>query len=69
MLPLLIGTSPLMQRSSVDLPEPEGPMMHATPPFATRIDTPFSTSTLPNDWCTSMSSTIGAAFRRGMLAH
>ena len=30
--PLLIGTSPLMQRSSVDLPEPEGPMMQTVSP-------------------------------------
>ena len=36
-----------MQRSSVDLPDPEGPMMHTTPPFGTSNDTPFSTSTVP----------------------
>ena len=49
MLPLLIGTRPLMQRSSVDLPEPEGPMMHTTPALATLNETPFSTSTSPKD--------------------
>ncbi len=69
MLPLLIGTSPLMQRRSVDLPEPEGPMMHTTPPLATLIDTPFSTSTCPNDWCTSLRTTIGSAFDCGMAAY
>src|SRR6185312_10406486 len=47
--PLLIGTSPLMQRSSVDLPEPDGPMMQTTPPFGTLNVTPFSTSKAPND--------------------
>src|SRR5205814_907529 len=41
MLPLLIGTNPLMQRRSVDFPAPDGPMMQATPPFATLKDPPF----------------------------
>ena len=53
-----------MQRSSVDLPEPDGPMMQTTPPFATLNDTPFSTSTSPNDWCTSCRTTIGRASAR-----
>src|SRR5438309_7347 len=48
-LPALIGTRPLMHRRSVDLPEPDGPMMHTTPPLATLNDTPFSTSKSPND--------------------
>ena len=59
MLPLSIGTSALMQRSKVDLPDPDGPMMQTTPPLGTSIDTPLSTSTLPNDLWTSRSETIG----------
>ena len=43
-VPFWIGTRPLMQRRSVDLPAPEGPMMQTTPPFGTLNETPFSTS-------------------------
>ena len=53
-----------MQRSSVDLPEPEGPMMQITSPFCTSIDTPFSTSTSPNDLCTSRTLTSGSGLAR-----
>ncbi len=65
MLPLSIGTSALMQRSSVDLPEPDGPMMQTTPPLGTSIDMPLSTSTSPKDLCTSWSDDdrIGVGFR------
>ena len=56
-----------MHRSSVDLPEPEGPMMQMTSPFGTSNDTPFSTSTSPNDLCTSSQHDNGlSAGRRGM---
>ena len=41
--PRSIGTSALMQRSSVDLPEPDGPMMQITWPFITSIEMPLST--------------------------
>ena len=37
-----------MQRSSVVLPEPEGPTMATTSPRATSIETPHSTSSAPN---------------------
>jgi hypothetical protein len=33
MLPELIGVSPLIVRISVDLPEPDGPMMQITSPW------------------------------------
>ena len=36
-----------MQRSSVDLPEPDGPMMQTTSPLATSADTPLITSRVP----------------------
>ena len=46
MVPRSIGTSPLMQRSSVDLPEPDGPMMQTTLALARpSSEMPFSTST------------------------
>src|SRR5689334_15017904 len=60
-VPRSIGTSALMHRSSVDLPEPDGPMMQTTPPFGTSIDMPLSTATSPNDLCTSWRETIGRA--------
>ena len=50
-----------MQRSSVDLPEPEGPMMHTTSPFGTDRSMPRSTSSGPKDFHTCSSRTIGAA--------
>ena len=51
--------SALMQRISVDLPEPDGPMMQMTSPFMTSSVTPFSTSRSPKDLCTSLIDTIG----------
>ena len=57
--PESIGFSALTQRMSVDLPEPEGPMMQITSPFITSKEMPFSTSRSPNDLCTSLSETIG----------
>jgi len=38
---------PLMQRSTVDLPEPEGPIRHTTSPRSTRRLTPWSTRWSP----------------------
>jgi hypothetical protein len=49
MLPWSIVASPFRQRSSVDLPEPDGPMMHTASPFAMSNEMPFSTSALPKD--------------------
>ena len=57
--PLSIGTSALTQRRSVDLPEPDGPMMQITSPFITSSEMPFSTSTAPNVLCTSFRLTSG----------
>ena len=36
-----------MQRRSVDLPEPDGPMMQTTSPLATSAETPLMTSKAP----------------------
>eukprot|EP01133_Synstelium_polycarpum_P001902 gene1901-2182_t len=37
----------LMQRSRVDLPEPDGPIRHTTSPLATSRSTPCSTRWVP----------------------
>src|SRR5215471_5152787 len=49
-----------MQRSSVDLPAPDGPMMQTTSPRGTDIDTSVSTSSGPNDFQIRSSRTIGS---------
>ena len=61
MLPLLIGSSRLMQRSSVDLPEPDAPIRQITSCSSTDRSMPFSTSSLPNDLCTSLQTSAGVA--------
>src|SRR5260370_38192030 len=53
-------SSRLMQRSRVDLPEPDGPISATTAPRSTRNDTPFSTSTRPNDFHRSAISIIAS---------
>jgi len=47
--PALIGARALMQRNSVDLPEPEGPMMQTISERATDKEIPLSTFVLPKD--------------------
>src|SRR5690606_11403357 len=51
--------NPLMHRISVDLPEPDGPMMQITSPFRTSRLMPFNTSRDPKNFRTSRSETIG----------
>ena len=46
-----------MVRSRVDLPEPEGPTMTATPPGSTVREMPFRTSVGPKDFRTLVIST------------
>src|SRR5712671_2922344 len=53
-------SSRLMQRKRVDLPEPEGPISATTAPRSTCNDTPFSTSTRPNDFHRSAISIIAS---------
>ena len=57
--PALTGTSALTQRISVDLPEPDGPMIQTTSPLRTSKLIPFSTSKVPKDLCTPAMRTIG----------
>ena len=49
MVPLSCGSSRLMARSSVLLPEPEAPMMTVTSPVLKCVDTSRSTWCAPND--------------------
>ena len=49
-----------MQRSSVDLPEPEGPMRHITSPLLTCTVTPSSATKLPYSLRTLSYTTTGA---------
>src|SRR5438132_8870305 len=58
--PLVGSSSRLQQRSSVDLPEPEGPMMKTSSPWATARSMPFSTSRVPKDLCSALTSSIEA---------
>ena len=48
-----------MQRSSVDLPEPDAPIRHTTSCSATRQSIPRSTSFFPNDLCTPSTESCG----------
>ena len=48
-----------MQRRNVDLPEPDGPITHATSPGCTCRSTPRSTSVLPKLLWIPTASTIG----------
>ncbi len=57
MRPSSSGSSRFTQRSSVDLPEPEAPIMQTTSCSATARSIPRSTSFRPNDLWTSWSST------------
>src|SRR5262245_58430602 len=59
MRPSCTFSSPLMQRSMVDLPEPERPMTATISPFSSVSETPFSTSTSPKRLRTPDSSTSG----------
>ena len=47
--PEVASSSPAMTRSSVDLPQPDGPTKMTNSPSSTSRSMPFSTSTLPKD--------------------
>jgi len=50
--PASIATSRLMQRKTVDLPLPEGPMMQHTSPGSTASEMSESTTFVPNAFFT-----------------
>ncbi len=45
--PVVIVSSPATMRSSVDLPQPDGPTSTQKEPSGMSMDTPFTASTLP----------------------
>jgi hypothetical protein len=51
-----------MQRSRVDFPEPEGPIMATTSPLSTEKLRLSSTRTLPKDFARDETSRIGMYF-------
>src|SRR6185369_6847547 len=70
--PPLISSSPATMRSSVDLPQPEGPTSTQNSPSAIDTSTPCTTSVEPNDLRTALSVTaamrlvyLGVGNRRG----
>src|SRR3954468_5091031 len=68
--PLVGSSSRLQQRSRVDLPDPDGPMMKTSSPCATARSMPFSTSRVPKDLCSPRTSRMAIALRalRGIRA-
>src|SRR5271154_5258833 len=60
--PPLISSSPAIMRSSVDLPQPEGPTSTQNSPSAIEMSTPCTTGVVPNDLRTWRSPT-SAMFR------
>ena len=56
--PAWILSSTLMQRSRVDLPEPDGPRIVHTSPYSTFKLTPASTWMSPKNLWTSRTSTM-----------
>ena len=45
--PAVISSRPAIMRSSVDLPQPDGPRMTTNSPIAMSRSTPWTTSVLP----------------------
>src|ERR1019366_9145298 len=56
--PLVIASSPATMRSSVDLPQPEGPTMTTNSPSAMSADTPLMISKSPKLFLTLRSSSF-----------
>src|SRR5271165_3800406 len=65
MRPLSGSSSRLMQRRSVDFPEPLGPMIATTEPRSTRNETPFNTWSEPNAFHKSQMSITEILVRAG----
>src|SRR5579871_3351798 len=66
--PALMDSSPAIMRSSVDLPQPEGPTRTVNSPSATSMSTPWMMSTWPKAFLTPTISTramtLPSAFHR-----
>src|SRR5689334_13601237 len=63
-----MGSSALMQRSSVLLPQPDGPIRHTTWCSSTSRSTPWSTWLSPNHLCTPWISRNGTSAGLGPQA-
>src|SRR5215475_10147012 len=50
--PSVMSSRPAIMRSSVDLPQPDGPTSTQNSPSAIAMSTPWTTSVLPNDFLT-----------------
>src|SRR6185503_4737383 len=59
--PEVIGSSPATMRSSVDLPQPDGPTITTNSPSATSVVTPWMTSSSPYFLRTSRNDTAAIA--------
>ena len=57
MLPALMSSSPASMRSSVDLPQPEGPTRTMNSPSAMSREMPCSTFVVPKSFLTSRNAT------------
>src|SRR4051794_2633970 len=62
-------SSPLIARSTVDLPAPFGPTMQATEPCSTSRSTPWSTSPPPYPATTPLRVSIASRLHRLLLDH
>src|SRR3982751_4623167 len=65
MVPRSIAARPFRQRSSVDLPEPDGPMMQTASPFAMSNEMPLSTSASPKALWMSLTAMYASVLNRG----
>src|SRR5688572_28007779 len=62
--PPVMFSSPAIMRSSVDLPQPEGPTSTQNSPSSMVMSTPCTTRVEPNDLCTPLSATAAMLFAR-----
>mmetsp|Transcript_18332 Transcript_18332/g.29380 ORF Transcript_18332/g.29380 Transcript_18332/m.29380 type:complete len:449 (+) Transcript_18332:4301-5647(+) len=65
--PSSTGSNPFIQRSKVDLPDPDAPIRHSISPRPTSRSMPLSTDTSSNDLVTPRSDTLGSGI--AILVH
>jgi hypothetical protein len=61
--PEVISSRPATMRSSVDLPQPEGPTITTNSPSLMSMEMPWITFTGPKDLCTLRIDTAAITFR------
>src|SRR5258706_5910891 len=62
--PPVMFSRPAIIRSSVDLPQPEGPTSTQNSPSSIAMSTPCTTRVEPKDLCTPLSATAAMLFHR-----